>query len=219
MIFLRNIDFLVIHMANKQKNISEVYFDRSGFGSRKTTLEDSRKKDSSIKMEDVERFVKENVEAKGPQQNCNSYVAPHNRHTYQIDLTFFSPSDFDEKQKYSVALTCIDVLSKYAVAIPVRSKEAPDVIAGTMQAINKMGGKPKMIYAHDEKAVGGRLFQEYVEGEGIEQYRTKGRPAFIERWNRSLKDMILKRVEADEKKNKKLFSGCTFRKGKVCLFH
>ena len=155
-------------------------------------------------MEDVEKFFKENVETKRP--GYNSFVAPYNRHTYLVDLTFFSPSDFDEKQKYTIALTCIDVLGKYAVAIPIRSIEAPDVIAGTMQAINKVGGKPKMIYADDEKAIGGRLFKEYVEGEGIELYRTRGRPAFIERWNISLQDMIFKRVEADEKKNKKIFS-------------
>jgi hypothetical protein len=29
---------------NKQKIISDVYYDRSGYGSRKTTLEDSKKK-------------------------------------------------------------------------------------------------------------------------------------------------------------------------------
>ena len=75
-----------------------IYFDKSGFGSRKTTLEDRREKDSSIKMEDVERFFKENVEAKRPQPGYNLFVAPYNRHTYQIDLTFFSPSDFDEKK-------------------------------------------------------------------------------------------------------------------------
>ena len=131
-------------------------------------VEDSRKKDSSIKMEDVEGFFKENVEAKRPQRGYNSFVAPYTRHTYQVDLTSFSLSDFDEKQKYTIALTCIDVLSKYAVAIPIRSKEARDVIAGTMQAINKMGG------TDDEKAIGGRLFKEYVEGEGIELTEQRG---------------------------------------------
>ena len=134
-------------------------------------------------MEGVQRFFKQNVEAKRLQRNYNSFVSPHNRHTYQIDLTFYSPSDFDEKQTFTIALTCIDVLSKYAVAIRIRSKEAPDVIAGTTQAINKLGGKPKSIYTDDEKAIGGRLFREYVEGEGIELYRTRGRPALIERWN------------------------------------
>ena len=105
-------------------------------------------------------FFQENVEAKRPQRKHNEFVAPHNRHTYQIDLTFFSPSDFDEKQKYTSALTCIDVLSRYAVAIPIRSKEAPDVIAGTMEEINNMGGKSRMIYTDNEEAIGGRLFKE-----------------------------------------------------------
>ena len=41
-------------------------------------------------------------------------------------------------------------MSKYAVAIPIRSKEAPDVIAGAMEAINKMGGKSQLIFTDDE---------------------------------------------------------------------
>ena len=152
MIFLRNINFLIIYMADKQKIVSDIYFDRSGFGSRSNTLKDARAKDASITRSDVEQFFKENVEAKRPQRGYNSFVAPSNRHTYQIDLTFFSPSDFvfDQKQKYTIALTCIDVLSKYAVAIPIRSKEAPDVIAGAMEAINKMGGKSQLIFTDDE---------------------------------------------------------------------
>ena len=44
---------------NKQKIISDIYFDRSGFGSRKTTLEDAKKKDKTITMKDVEEFFKE----------------------------------------------------------------------------------------------------------------------------------------------------------------
>lgn len=154
-------------------------------------------------MSDVERFFNENVEEKRPQRGYDSFVAPHNKHTYQIDLTFFSASDFDEKQKYSIALTCVDVLSQYAVAIPIRSREAPDLIAGAMEAINKMGGKPKLIFTDDEGAIGGNLFKEYVEGENMELHRSRGRPVFVERFNRTLKDMIFKRVGADEKKNKR----------------
>ena len=39
-----------------QKIISDIYFDRAGFGSLKATLEDSKKKDSSITMSDVRQF-------------------------------------------------------------------------------------------------------------------------------------------------------------------
>ena len=69
-------------MINK-KIINDIYFDRSGFGSRATTLKDAKEKDSSIKMADVERFFKENVEVKRKPRGTNSFVAPSNNHTYQ----------------------------------------------------------------------------------------------------------------------------------------
>ena len=72
----------------KQKIIAEVYYDRSGFGSLKTTLDDSRKKDPSIRMEDVKEFFRKNVEVKKKLRGTDSFVAPHNNHTYQIDLFF-----------------------------------------------------------------------------------------------------------------------------------
>ena len=67
------------------------------------------------------------------------------------------------------------------MATPIKSREAPDVIAGTMDAINKMGGKPKLIFTDDEGSIGGNLFKEYVEGENMELRRSRGRPAFVER--------------------------------------
>ena len=38
-------------MSDKQKIINDIYFDRSGFGSRGTTLKDAKEKDSSIKCQ------------------------------------------------------------------------------------------------------------------------------------------------------------------------
>ena len=44
-------------MTSKQDIMSNIYFDRSGFGSKATTLQDSKKKDASITKEDVEDFL------------------------------------------------------------------------------------------------------------------------------------------------------------------
>lgn len=52
----------VIYMASdKQKIINDIYYDRSGFGSRVTTLKDAREKDKRSTKEDVEEcfFLKE----------------------------------------------------------------------------------------------------------------------------------------------------------------
>ena len=53
-------------MENIHKNdrISKMYYDKSGFGSKATTLRDSKKKDQRITMKDVEEFFRKNVEQK-----------------------------------------------------------------------------------------------------------------------------------------------------------
>ena len=187
---------------NKQKIIADIYYDRSGFGSLKTTLDDSRKKDPSIRMEDVKEFFRKNVEVKKKPRGTNSFVAPSNNPTYQIDLFFISKDDIEAPQKFRAGLVCIDVLSKYAVVVPIKGKETTDVVGGVMEALQKMGAKPKMIYTDDEKAIASSDFKQYVEDEGIELYRTRGHPAFSERFIRTFKDKLFKRIEADEKKGK-----------------
>ena len=109
---------------------------------------------------------------------------------------------FEKKQDFKGGLVAIDVLSKYAVVIPIKSKKPIPIITATMEALQKMGKKPKIIYTDDEKAIASSEFKEYVEGEGIELYRTRGHPAFAERMIRTFKDKLFKRVEADEKKGK-----------------
>ena len=187
---------------DKQKIINDIYFDRSGYGSKATTLKDAREKDSSIKMSDVEQFFRKNVEIKAKPRGYNSFVAPKNNYSYQIDLFFVGYYDFDEEQKFRGGLVCIDVLSKYAVVVPIKTKNGEDVLEATKEALRKMGKKPKMIYTDDERAMAGEDFKDYVEGEGIELYRTRNHPAFAERFIRTYKDMLFKRVEADEKKGK-----------------
>ena len=65
--------------SDKQKIINNIYiyYDRSGFGSRATTLQDAKKKDTTITKEDVEEFFRKNVEEKRKPRGENSFVAPH----------------------------------------------------------------------------------------------------------------------------------------------
>ena len=187
---------------NKQNIVSDIYFDRSGYGSKATTLKDAREQDKTITVKDVEQFFRKNVEIKAKPRGYNSFTAPHNNHTYQIDLFFVGYYDFDEEQKFRGGLVCIDVLSKYAVVVPIKTKNGEDVLEASKEALGKMGKKPKMIYTDDERAIAGEDFKDYVEGEGITLRRTRGHPAFAERFIRTYKDMLFKRVEADEKKGK-----------------
>ena len=71
--------------SNKQRSINEIYYDRSGFGSRATTLK-AREKDKSITKEDVEEFMKKNVEEKRKPSGENNFVASHAQFLYHVDF-------------------------------------------------------------------------------------------------------------------------------------
>ena len=61
-------------MTSKQDVISNIYYDRSGFGSRAQTLKDSKEKDATITKEDVEEFFRKNVEEKRKMRGENSFI-------------------------------------------------------------------------------------------------------------------------------------------------
>ena len=84
-----------------------IFNDRSGFGSKATTLKDAREKDKTISMKDVEDFFEKNVEIKRKQKGMNSFAAPHNNHTYQIDLFLMGYYDFDEEPKFREKDWCV----------------------------------------------------------------------------------------------------------------
>ena len=189
---------------NKQKIISDIYNDPAGFGSKQTTLKDARQKDKSITMNDVNEFFRKHVEVKKLPRGQNSFVAPNANYQYQLDLFFMGREDFENKQKTRSGLVLIDIFSKYAVVLPIASRTPPDLLAGILEGIQKMGDKPDMIYSDEESSlIGDRVdIRGALKGRGIELHTTRGHPNFAERFIRTFKDMLFKRVEADEKKGK-----------------
>ena len=72
----------------KEDIISNVYYDiESGYGSIRSTFEPARQVDSSIKLEDVQKWMKQqpNKQRKG-YRGSNSYTAPFARFEYQMDI-------------------------------------------------------------------------------------------------------------------------------------
>ena len=126
----------------KQDIISKTYYDRSGFGSIITTYKDAKAKDSSITLNDVKEFFKNNVEQKKQLRGYNSFVAHEAYWEYQADL-FFVPDV--EKQSYPAGLLMVDIFSKYMVVIPIKSKSAGDAASGLIEGMNKMGKKTEDI--------------------------------------------------------------------------
>ena len=187
---------------SKQKIINDIYFDRAGFGSRATTLKDARAKDKTITMDDVNEFFRKNVEEKRRPRGENSFIPPSPNWEYQLDLFFISKDDIENFQKFRIGLVLIDIFTKYCVVIPIKSKQPPDVLAGLMEGINKHGKKPKLIYSDEEGSLNSEVITSYLKEQKIEIHRTRGHPAFAESFIRTFKNMLFKRVENDEKKQK-----------------
>ena len=188
-------------MTSKQDIIANVYYDRSGFGSLKTTLEDAKKKEPTIKMEYVKQFFSKKVEEKRKARGQNSFIPPRAFYEFQIDLSFISKQDL-QNQKFRIGMLCIDIFSKYMVIVPIKSKQPPDVLAGVMECIQKMGKKCELIYTDEEGSFGSEIVLDYLKEQKIELHRTRGHPAFAERGIQTFKDQLFKRVENDKKKGK-----------------
>ena len=186
-------------MSSKQEIIGKIYFDKSGFGSKAVTLKDAQEKDKTIKMADVEEFFRKNVEQKKQLRGYNSYIAPSKNHEFQMDLFFLGDL---KNQEFKVGLIMIDVFTKYMVIVPIKSKNEGDVASGMIEALNKMKGKPRILYTDDEKSFSTEALQKYLKDEGILHHVTRGHANFSERAIRTFKDMLYKRIDADENKGK-----------------
>ena len=187
-------------MSEKQKVINDVYFDRAGFGSKSRTLEEAREKDKTITMSDINEFFKKNVEQKRKPVGSNSFVAPHSAYEYQMDLFFFIKDLKD--QEFRVGMLMIDIFDKFMHVVAIKGKKEEDLASGMIECLHKMGKKPKIIYTDDKGAMNKEAIQKYLQEQNIEHHRTRAHPNFSERAIRTFKDLLYRRVEADEKKGK-----------------
>ena len=117
---------------DKNNIISKIYYDKSGFGSIKTTFEDAKKVDKSITLEDIKNFFNNNVKKKDNLKGYNSFVAPH-YYEYQADLFFVNDDEFLENQNFKVGMIMIDICSKYMWVVPITSKYEGAVAAGLLE--------------------------------------------------------------------------------------
>ena len=186
-------------MSEKQKTINDVYFDRAGFGSRSRTLEEAREEDKAITMSDINEFFRKNVDQKRKPVGSNSFVAPHSAYGYQMDLFFIHDL---KDQKFRVGMLMIDIFDKFMHVVAIQGKKEEDLASGMIECLHKMGKKPKIIFTDDEGAMNKEAIQKYLQEQNIEHHRTRAHPNFSQRTIRTFKDLLYRRVEADQKKGK-----------------
>ncbi len=70
----------------KDKIISSIYYDESGYGSIKTTYSDARLKSTKITLKYVQEWFRTNVGNRAQPGGTNSFIAPHAYYENEIDL-------------------------------------------------------------------------------------------------------------------------------------
>ena len=96
----------------------------------------------------------------------------------------------------------IDIFDKFMHVVAIQGKKEEDLASGMIECLHKMGKKPKLIYTDDEGAMNKKAIQKYLQEQNIEHYRTRAHANFSERAIRTFKDLLYRRVEADQKKGK-----------------
>jgi hypothetical protein len=187
-------------MSDRDETLRKIYFDPAGFQSLARLFKEAKQKDKSITMAFVKQWYEKNVEKTKYTGGTNSFVAPHAKYEYQLDLFFINDL---ENQKYKIGLICIDIFSKFMTVVPLPSKQEADVAAGVLECLNNMRGSPKMIYTDDEGSFSSKSMKDILAKKRITHVVSRNHAPVAERAIRTFKDMMYKRIDNDLKNGKK----------------
>jgi transposase InsO family protein len=104
-----------------------------------------------------------------------------------------------ENKGYRFILTCVDVLSRYAWAVPVRSKSGNDMLVA-MRALFHLAAprRPKRLQTDKGTEFYNARVRQFLSEQGVELFSTNSdkKAALVERFNRTLKARIYKHFTA-----------------------
>jgi transposase InsO family protein len=97
-------------------------------------------------------------------------------------------------------LTCIDVFSKYAWAVPVATKDGRTVTEAMQTVLENTTRRPKRIESDRGKEFYNRPFRKLLDDNGIHLFSTTSRhkSATVERFNRTLKTLLYRAFRAND---------------------
>lgn len=118
----------------------------------------------------------------------NKYFVTNIDDVWQCDLNDLR-SIKDHNNGFSYLLTIIDMFSKYAWAVPLRSKTGAEVTDAFRHVFESSGRKPLKLNCDNGREFKNRIFQDYLRTQNIAFYTTSDttKAAMVERLNRTLK--------------------------------
>ena len=110
--------------------------------------------------------------------------------TWASDLVIMEP---DKNYKY--ILTVLDVFSKYAWAVPLKSKTGVEMVEAFKKIFEESGRKFKKLWVDKGTEYYNKTFLKFLKDNGCEIYSTESeiKCSVAERFNRSLKEMMYRK--------------------------
>lgn len=183
-------------MMDKTDHLNKIYFDprnRGSFGG-----PDRLKKEAKVSLKEAKSYL-EGVNAYNKNKSVkHKFVrrkisCPIVDYKWQTDL--LSLQRFSRQNKgYNYILTVIDVASRFAFAIPLKTKSAKDVTEGFKTILENSKRNPKLLEADEGKEYFNNTFIKMCEKFGITLYHNESplKAAMIERFNRTLMTRLTK---------------------------
>lgn len=184
-----------------QSVLNDVYYSESSpacYAGINAVLKEANKRLPSIKKKDVVDFLsrQETYTLHKPLRRRfprNKVVAAGLDTDWQADLCDMQ-SLKKQNDGHTFILTCVDVLSKFAWAVPIQNKK-PETVRDAFAAILKDGRKPWRLFTDKGLEFTGRPFQNFLKKHDIKFITSRNpdvKASNVERWNRTLKTRLWK---------------------------
>jgi len=170
--------------------IKKVYYDQTGYGSLATTYQDVKKKYPNITYKDVRNRYLKNAEYNVRSSGYNSFIASAPLQEIQVDLFNMRSREGDV---YKMGMAGIDIFSKKAMAVAIPDKKKESLLEALKQIFKELG-KPRVLVTDEEGGLVSNYVNDYLNKENIKYIINKNHAPFVERYIRTLKSMISKRL-------------------------
>lgn len=186
-----------------QQQIKDAFYNpKTGLWNASKIYKKLKAQGVKVKLKDVKAVLDQQLVTQVykpvPKKKKDRYItiiAKAPRHQYQADLLDLkSYAKFNKNFRY--LLNVVDVYSRYAYAVPVKTKTEEELIPAFEQVFDEMG-KPENLNTDLEAAILGSKFQAVLQKEGIRHYQhnpvdDKRNMSIVERFNRTLRDVLVK---------------------------
>ena len=133
------------------------------------------------------------IQVKYKPKSYNSFVPPGADFEYETDITDIEAKGSTSDARYG--LVAIGNFTKISEVIPIKNRTPESIIAGLKKIIGSMG-KPKQLYSDEESSVKFAKMVEFLNRTEIKSVQTSTHAHTVERFIRTFKDNLYRRLDA-----------------------